>query len=229
MGSQERHGYQRHGVEPRDRLSILTQSEESFPRHPQFSPDGIIFSATVIGNAFFMKSKSYDHEGPWRASGQNKKIINVLDDLIRINIDRITAYEKASHVEITPEQEIREVFYRLATDSRAYVNTLHAEVIKLGGAPVTQSTISGKIYLYWLDGKHSFEGSDTPSRLDACMASEEAIQKAYGQALAEQTDIPERIYQLIENQLWALERAHRQLADLHESHNPNAMINSQDA
>lgn len=164
-----------------------------------------------------MKSKSYDHEGPWQASGQNKRTLTLLNDLIRINIDRITAYEKASHVEITPESVLREVFYRLATDSRAYVNTLHAEVIRLGGAPVTQSTISGKIHLRWLEGKHSFEGPDTPSRLDACMISEEAVQKAYGQALAEQNDMPERIYQLIENQLWALERAYRQLAGLHES------------
>lgn len=164
-----------------------------------------------------MKSKFYGHEGPWRASGQNKKTLTLLDDLIRINIDRITAYEKASHAEVTPEPEIREVFYRLATDSRSYVNTLHAEVIKLGGAPVTHSTISGKIHLHWLEGKNSFEGPDTPSRLDACVASEEAVQKAYGQALAEQKDIPERIYQLMENQLWALERAHQQLLSLHES------------
>ncbi|HEV2479835.1 MAG TPA: hypothetical protein VGS79_09215, partial [Puia sp.] len=65
-----------------------------------------------------------------------------------------------------------------------------------------------------------FEGPDTPSRLDACLLAEEAIQKAYGQALAEQNSLPERIYQLIENQLWALERAHQQLLNLHESHNP---------
>lgn len=168
-----------------------------------------------------MKSKYYEHEGPWKMSGQNKKTLNLLNDLIRINIDRITAYEKASHIEITPEPEIREVFYRLSTDSRAYVNTLHAEVIKLGGAPVTQSTISGKIYLHWLEGKHSFEGTDTPSRVDACIGAEEAIQKAYRQALDEQNSIPEPIYQLIENQLWALERAHQQLSGLHESHNSN--------
>ncbi|HEX3934422.1 MAG TPA: DUF2383 domain-containing protein, partial [Puia sp.] len=102
-----------------------------------------------------MKSKFYEHEehgphgeySPWNISGQNKKTLNTLGDLIRINIDRITAYEKASHAETTPEPEIREVFYRLGTDSRAYVNILHAEVIRLGGAPVTNSTISGKIYL----------------------------------------------------------------------------------
>jgi uncharacterized protein (TIGR02284 family) len=108
----------------------------------------------------------------------------------------------------------------LGTDSRAYVNTLHAEVIRLGGAPVTNSTISGKIYLYWLDGKNSFEGPDTPSRLKACIAAEMAVQKAYQQALSEQNVLPERIYELVENQLWAFERAHQQLVSLQESHNP---------
>ena len=175
-----------------------------------------------------MKSKFYEHGehgphgeySPWKISGQNKKILNTLNDLIRINIDRITAYEKASHEDTTPEPEIREVFYRLGTDSRAYVNILHAEVIRLGGAPVTNSTISGKIYMHWLDGKNSFEGPDTPGRLNACIAAEKAIQKAYEQALSEQNVLPERIYEQVENQLWAFERAHQQLVNLQESHNP---------
>lgn len=170
-----------------------------------------------------MKSKFYDHDhgehSPWKMTGENKKIVNTLDDLIRINIDRITAYEKASHEEITPEPEFRDSFYRLSTESRAYVNTLHAEVIRLGGAPVTQATITGKIYLHWLEGKNSFEGADTPSRLAACIDAELAVQKAYKQALDEQNHLPERIYELVENQLWSVERAHEQLLQLRESHN----------
>lgn len=168
-----------------------------------------------------MKSKFYEHgdHGPWKMTGRNKKSLNTLNDLIRINIDRITAYEKASHDEMTPEPEYREIFYRLATDSRSYVNTLHAEVIRLGGAPVTQSTIKGKIYLHWLEGKHSFEGVDTLARINACIDAETAIQKAYQQALDEPGNVPENIYQLVENQLWALERAHQTLTSLNESHN----------
>lgn len=168
-----------------------------------------------------MKSKFYDHDheeyGSWKITGQNKKILNALNDLIRINIDRITAYEKASHDEMLPSPEVKEVFYRLATDSRAYVNTLHAEVIQLGGAPVTQSTITGKIYLHWLEGKNSFEGPDVPTRLSACIEAESAVQKAYEQALDEQNHLPERIYLLVENQLWALERAREQLKGLQQS------------
>ena len=40
-----------------------------------------------------MKSKLYYHyhgeNGPSKTTGQNKKILNTLNDLIRINIDRI--------------------------------------------------------------------------------------------------------------------------------------------
>jgi uncharacterized protein (TIGR02284 family) len=168
-----------------------------------------------------MKSKFNEQgeHGPWKITGQNKKTLNILNDLIRINIDRITGYEKAAHAETTPEPEIRDIFYRMATDSRAYVNTLHAEVLHLGGAPVTQSTISGKIHLHWLEGKNSFDGVDTPSRLGASLAAELAVQKAYEQALDEQNHLPPPIHDLVENQSWGLERSYQRLAVLSESFN----------
>ena len=168
-----------------------------------------------------MKPKFNEHgdHSPWKVTGQSKKTLNILNDLIRINVDRITAYEKAAHEETTPEPEVRDVFYRLATDSRAYVNTLHAEVIHLGGAPVSQSTISGKIHLCWLEGRNSFEGVDTPSRLASCLAAELGVEKAYDQALEEQNHLPPLIHDLVESQSWGLERAYRRLATMSESFN----------
>jgi len=158
-----------------------------------------------------MKSKLYEYvvKGPARMTGRNKKILSILDDLIRININRITGYEKAAHEESTPDPEWRARFYRMATDSRAYVNNLHAEVIRLGGAPVTQATISGKIYLHWLEGNPRFDGSDIFSRLGACRSAEMSIQKAYHQALDEPDQLPPDVHDLIETQLWALERAYQ--------------------
>ena len=168
-----------------------------------------------------MKSKFHEHgeHSPWKITGQNKKTLHTLNDLIRINIDRITAYEKAAHSETTPESEFRDVFYRMATDSRAYVNTLHAEIIHLGGPPVTQSTISGKIHLYWLEGKNSFEGVDTPSRLAACMCAELAVQKAYEQALDSENHLSPLVRDIVESQSWGLERAYQHLQSLSENIN----------
>jgi uncharacterized protein (TIGR02284 family) len=213
MEFHENRGYIQLGAQSGHRLSLLNpalppQGGNLFPVIASLLI-GTIFSA-VYGEIkpFFMKTKFVEHEVKGRMTGRDKKILSVLDDLIRINIDRITGYEKAAHEENTPDPEWRAIFYRMATDSRSYVNNLHAEVIHLGGAPVTRTTISGKIYLHWLDGKSSFEGMDIPSRRAACSAAEMAVQKAYHQALDE-PGVPPAIYQLVENQLWALERAHQ--------------------
>jgi len=128
-----------------------------------------------------MKTKPY-------TSGN--KTLHVLNDLIRINIHRIAGFEKAAHADETPEAALREPFYRKAVDARSYVNDLHAWVIRLGGAPVTQATITGKIYLHWLEGRQD----------DA--ATEEAYEHALGE------EFPKELHDLLENQLWALQRAH---------------------
>jgi len=133
-----------------------------------------------------------------------KKTLQVLNDLIRINIDRIAGFEKAAHEDATPDAQLREEFYRMAVEGRSNVNDLHAMVIRLGGAPVTQATITGKIYLHWLEAHPQFEG--------ACTAAGETTEEAYRHALEEQ--LPRELHEIVENQLWALERANRRLAAL---------------
>jgi uncharacterized protein (TIGR02284 family) len=148
-----------------------------------------------------------------KVPGQHKKALSVLSDLIRVNIDRITAYEKAAHEDKTAVHAVKDVFYRLATESRSYVNDLHAEVIRLGGAPVTHSTITGKLYLHWLNGKVDFDGETLDSLLEACIQGEETVQRIYRHAL-EGGDLSKpssAIYELVESQSWGLERAYQQL------------------
>jgi uncharacterized protein (TIGR02284 family) len=145
--------------------------------------------------------------------------LHVLNDLIRIQIDRTAGYEKASGEQLTAEPALRSIFYRLSTESRSCINNLHAEVIRLGGAPVTHKTISGKIYLYWLEGKNSFEGANTPDRIANCMAAESAIQKAYQHGLDQ--PLPADIFRIVEYQLWGIERALQTLTEQHDQqHRP---------
>jgi uncharacterized protein (TIGR02284 family) len=145
--------------------------------------------------------------------------LHVLNDLIRIQIDRTAGYEKASGEQLTAEPALRSIFYRLSTESRSCINNLHAEVVRLGGAPVSHKTISGKIYLYWLEGRHSFEGADTPDRIANCMIAETAIQKAYQQALDQ--PLPADIFRLVEYQLWGIERALQTLTEQYDQqHRP---------
>jgi len=141
-----------------------------------------------------------------------RRTLHVLNDLIRINIDRITGLEKAAHEERTSDSRLRDVFYRMAIEGRSNVNELHAKVIRLGGAPVTQATIGGKIYLHWLEAHANFEGSDNAAQLAASIAAGQATEAAYHHALGEH--LAPELHELIENQLWAFERARQRLAAL---------------
>jgi uncharacterized protein (TIGR02284 family) len=143
--------------------------------------------------------------------------IGILDDLIRVNNDRIMGYEKAAHEQNNMEPEVRSLFYRWGLDSRSFVNELHAEVLQMGGAPVTKSTIMGKIYLCWLTNKHAFEGSDPPSLLEACAVGEEAVQQSYRQALDPSTGLAleeDRARLILERQLAILTRSSETLKEL---------------
>jgi uncharacterized protein (TIGR02284 family) len=151
----------------------------------------------MLLKAFFMK--------------KNEKTIEVLNDLIRINKDRIAGYEKAGQENTGVDADIRNFFYTMSIESRSFVNDLHAEVLRLGGVPVSGSTISGKIYLFWLDMQSEFlgglTGNDTYSLLTAGEAGEEAVQKVYGHALNSEVELPENIERLIERQSFRLKRS----------------------
>jgi uncharacterized protein (TIGR02284 family) len=143
---------------------------------------------------------------------KKEDVIETLNDLIRINKDRIEGYEKESHEERNADAEIRNAFYKMATESRSFVNDLHAEVLRLGGAPVSMTTISGKIYLFWLDMKANFlggyTGNDMYAILTACESGEDAMQAAYKEALVSGVDFPDNIEMLIERQYGALQKSH---------------------
>jgi uncharacterized protein (TIGR02284 family) len=151
---------------------------------------------------------------------KKEDVIAILNDLIRINNDRIEGYEKEAHEEKNRDPETRNAFYKIATESRSFVNDLHAEVLRLGGAPVSRTTISGKIYLFWLDMKANFlggyTGNDIYGILAACESGEDAVQAAYKEALASGVDFPENIELLIDRQYAALQMSHDVIRRLRE-------------
>ena len=153
---------------------------------------------------------------------KNEKTIEVLNDLIRINNNRITGYEKAAKEEKDLEPDMPNLFYRMATESRSYVNDLHAEVLRLGGVPVSGATISGKIYLFWLDMKTKFRegytGSDTNALLTSAEAGEDAVQKAYQHALDSGFELPYIVERLIGNQQLSLIHAHDLMKKYRDEH-----------
>ena len=98
----------------------------------------------------------------------NESLVEVLNDLIRINNDRIDGYEKALEEVEDSDLDLRGIFHKMANESREYVQELSREVAALGGEVASGTTNSGKIYRVWMDIKATFTGHDRTSVLESC-------------------------------------------------------------
>jgi uncharacterized protein (TIGR02284 family) len=134
--------------------------------------------------------------------------IEIVNDLIKINHDRIRGYEKAIENTDSMEAELRTLFSRLMEESHDYTRELTAVVTNMGGEPATDTTVPGKLYHAWMDVKATFSGNDTKSTLAACEFGEDAAQKAYAKALDNDSPLPTDVYDLIKRQKSLLRGSH---------------------
>ena len=143
----------------------------------------------------------------------NKEIIEVLNDLIKINADRMEGYEKAASNLDNSEVMLKSIFYQIADESKDIKERLCDKVIVLGGHPATETTERGKVYRVWMDIKATFTGGDTKSTLEACEFGEDAAQRAYKSAIEESADFPDEVKHMIRNQQHLLKMTHDLIRD----------------
>ncbi|HEX6225403.1 MAG TPA: PA2169 family four-helix-bundle protein [Chryseolinea sp.] len=143
-----------------------------------------------------------------KQTAENEATIEILNDLIKINNDRIKGYEKAIENTETLEAELKTLYGRMAEESYTYNRELSEEVVNAGGKPADDTTIPGKIYHAWMDVKATFSGQDTKSTLAACEFGEDAAQKAYAKALEKDSPLPREVYDLIARQKSLLKGSH---------------------
>lgn len=151
---------------------------------------------------------------------RNSELIEILNDLIRINHDRITGYEKAANEAKDIDVDLKAAFHKMASESRRYATELSADVVRLGGEPASGTTTAGKIYRGWMDVKATFTGSDRQSLLASCEFGEDAAQRAYESALSS-TELQSQgdVYSLIATQKASLRISHdlvKKYRDLHK-------------
>ena len=149
---------------------------------------------------------------------RNERTIEVLNDLIRINNDRVEGYEKAIRETNENDVDLRNIFNRMASESRKYSRELTERVQRLGGEPAGGTTASGKIYRTWMDVKSAFSKSERKSVLEECEYGEDAAQRAYEKALDVDNDLPADVLALITEEKANLRSAHdtiRNYRDLH--------------
>ncbi len=146
----------------------------------------------------------------------------IFNDLIRINNDRISGYEKGID-ELKPEDaDLTVLFRRYIQESRQFANELTQEVQRLGGDPADGTTNSGKIYRVWMDLKAVVSGKDRKTVLDNCEFGEDAAQKAYDMALNSDADYEPTLRDMIVRQKAELKVGHDEVKRLRDMHKANS-------
>jgi len=146
----------------------------------------------------------------------NEKTSEVLNDLIRINNDRIKGYEKATNETDVKDVDLQVIFRQLSAESRSYVNDLSGYVAISGTEVENDTTVRGKIYRAWMDVKATFTGKDRKSILASCEFGEDAAQKAYDSALSGDAELPAEVRQLIMDQKSSLKKSHDRIKALRD-------------
>jgi len=144
-------------------------------------------------------------------------LTEALNDLIRINYDRIEGYRKAGEESKEYDIELHPVFQKMADESRRNVSALTERVRFFGAEADSGSTTMGKIYRAWMDVKATFAGKDRSAIIAACEFGEDQAQKAYDEALASDADIDTETRQLITSQKETLKKSHDQIKALRDA------------
>jgi len=149
---------------------------------------------------------------------RNDALIDVLNDLVQINNDRIAGYEKAIK-DSKSDGSYHSMFRRMIDESSQYKRELISAISTLGGeANARSTTSSGKVYRVWMDVKSTFTGKTDLSVLELCEYGEDAAQRAYEEALKSDVDMPANIRELIVSQKTQLRTSHdtiKRQRDLH--------------
>lgn len=134
----------------------------------------------------------------------------VLNDLIKINNDRILGYQKAIDQLGDEDRDIKLLFTNMVSESQHFNRELTRLAIHYGGDVSTTGTASGRLYRTWTDVKAVFTGGNRKAVLDNCEMGEDAALKAYEAAL-EEKDLTPDARELILRQQGSLQLSHEKI------------------
>jgi len=146
-----------------------------------------------------------------------KETIEVLNDLIQINNDRIIGYERAIKETKSEDEDLKVLFASMIAESHRNKMALASEVQALGAEAEQGTTTSGKVYRAWMDVKAIFTGHDRHTVLENCEAGEDAAQRAYKTSL-EQEALPAFIRDLLIQQQQTLKESHDEIRSLRDQY-----------
>ena len=146
----------------------------------------------------------------------SEKALDVVNDLIKINNDRVAGFEKAGADLESDNYGLIAVFNKLAGESQQYVVELTDIVQQYGGEAAEGTSTSGDLHRAWIDIKTTFTGSDTLAILNECERGEDAAKTAYRDALDPENELSYELVQVIQTQQQGINEGHDMIRALRD-------------
>jgi uncharacterized protein (TIGR02284 family) len=147
-----------------------------------------------------------------------ESINEILNDLVKINNDRIAGYQRAINESKDLDIDLKAIFESMIRESNQYKQELSDLIMKNGGAVEDETTSSGKIYRAWMDIKSTFTDTDRHSILESCEFGEDAAQRAYEAALASDLLLDDDTRKLVADEKASLQRSHDLIRHQRDAH-----------
>jgi uncharacterized protein (TIGR02284 family) len=144
-----------------------------------------------------------------------EKAVNVLNDLIEINNDRIAGFEKALADIDDANADLKVLFQEYATQSRENSQELTALAATYTSDIETGTSVSGGLHRAWIDVKSIFGASDRESILNEAERGEDAIKAAYTKALTD-GELPATALETVNKQAAGIKSAHDKIKALRD-------------
>jgi uncharacterized protein (TIGR02284 family) len=143
------------------------------------------------------------------------EVQNIINDLIQLNNDRVAGFEKAL-ADIDDENiDLKQLFQTYAQQSRKNGQELAAIIGDVADVE-TGTSIEGTLHRVWIDVKSIFGGSDREGILSEAERGEDAIKKAYHDAI-QSGALPLDISEKVNHQAREIYSAHDRIKALRDA------------
>lgn len=144
-----------------------------------------------------------------------EKTVSILNDLIEINNDRVAGFEKAIADIHEENVDLKTLFQEYTGQSRQFSQELTAIVSSHAADAETGTSVAGNLHRAWIDVKALFGGRDRKSILEEAERGEDAIKKAYSDAIKSGA-LAGDVLQLVTRQSEEIRSAHDKIKALRD-------------
>ena len=150
-----------------------------------------------------------------------EKSTGTLNDLIEINNDRVAGFEKAIADIKEDNADLKHLFQDYAAQSRQFGEELTGLVANEGGSAETGTSTGGTLHRAWIDVKSVFGAADREGILNEAERGEDAIKKAYKDALTD-GELSANAVATVTAQAQEIQASHDHIKALRDASNKNS-------